>query len=176
MHIATVKSLGLGAVVEEEAVICTAAEIEAAHGEDEFRVGPIKVDEVGRAAIGGVGVGGVADDGGGVDAVAGRGGGPLGVGKIVLVSGEDGAAGAGYRGEVRGGGIGPGSAIVDAGVGATAPSPAGTGGAEDAFQSAATSQRHGILRGMKRGKENIRASSEGEGKRKFLGFVDLAKG
>lgn len=100
MDVTSIKTLGLGSVVKQEAVIRPAAEAETADGENELRVVAVKIYEVRRATIGGVGVGGTADDAGRIDAVAEGGWGPARVGKVVFVGGENGAAGAGDVGEI----------------------------------------------------------------------------
>lgn len=85
---------GEGESLADDLVVGVAGEVEAADGEDDLLVAVVDVDDVGRAGVADVLVGGALDDAGEVDAgVPAAGRRELGgVGEVVLVDGEDDAA------------------------------------------------------------------------------------
>lgn len=136
VDVAAVEGLGTGRVVEQEAVVGVVAKVEATDGKDDFAGGAVNVEEVGRAAAAGVGVGGAFDDGGGIHPIpAGASGGPAGAGEVVFVGRKDGAAGAGNGGELIGRGGRPGGAVVGADVPAAAAGPPRAPQAEHALDA-----------------------------------------
>lgn len=143
VDVTPVEHLPPEAVVEEHLVVALAGEVESADGEDDLLVLAVDVDEIGRApSVGDLVVRHALDDVGRIHPVA-AGGGILGVGEVLLVDGEDGAADARDGIDLLGGGQRPGLAVVGAHVGEPLPSPAGAAQTDDALQSA--SHRHGHL-------------------------------
>lgn len=148
VDVAAVEAALAEAVVEEERVVGLLGEVEPAEREDDVGVRVVEVEEVGRDAAAGVGVGPAAEDAGQVDAVAAgpgrreeerRGGGEVG-----LVVGHDEAAHARHGLKVGGGGEAPGGAVDLAAVEAALPCPARAREAVDALeQRQAAGQRHG---------------------------------